>query len=336
MASSSRSSERRHARAAGLGLTAAQPRADAERLAVALEALWTAIIGPLRDLDGDLHALKTYFDPVASGPRLRRELAKLVSAPVQALSLTSPVVLVIDKSRRIPTPEGRVALSVLRDALLRGDDPVLIADADVVDAERRLLDLYRNWSRHRISQVLALQSGSDKPLQIPAVGLLLALLANRVDDPARAVRLPDDPAQLRRVDRAFIEPADRFAQNLMPSLKHDASKESLRQGWWLGEITRRIPSAIEAAEDRVYIRPNGREQAIALAARELAGRPVDAAAVAEAFDKLVDGIRKRAGTLAGFDLAFERPSDTARLRQTLIDNYRAAAYERADATSGAA
>lgn len=335
VASSFSSSDRARRGAGRLGLEAAQPRTEAEALASALEALWSATIGPLRDLDGDLATLKHYFDPVATGARLRRDLARLAPAPPSALALGAPHVLTVDEHRRLISPEGRVALAVLRDALLRDSDPVLVADVDVREAERRLLDLYRAWSRHRIDQVLALQSGSDKPLQMPAVGLLLALLVNRADDPARAVWLPADAAELRRIDRAFIEPADRFAKTLMPSLKHNAAKESLRQGWWLGEITRRIPAALVAQDDRLYVVPGGHEQALELAARELSGRPVDAAAVAEAFDVLVDTFRARVASLAAFDLAFERPNDTARLRGELIDAYKVAAARHDDATAGA-
>ena len=53
-------------------------------------------------------------------------------------------------------------------------------------------------------------------------------------------------------------------------------------------------------------------------ARELAGRDVDRAAVAAAFDALVSELRAREAALAQFGLAFERPPDTRRLRDRLL------------------
>lgn len=335
VASSSSSSERRGG-PARLGLVAAQPRAEAQRLAATLEELWHTTIGPLRDLESDLTTLKRYYDPVATGARLRRDLARVPSPPAGALGLTAPLVLDLGDGRALPTPEGRAALDVLRETLLHDRDPILLTDSDVVSAERALLDVYRGWSRHRIDQVLALQSGMSKPLQLPAIGLLLTLLVARIDDSARAVHLPDDLNILRQIDRAFVGPADTFAKTLMPNLSHDAGKESLRQGWWLGEVTRRIPTAVIAGDDQVYITPEGRDTALRLAARELAGRPVDAAAVARAFDALVGALRADATVRAGFDLAFERPAHTDRLRQRLIDEYREEVSRRDDASSGAA
>lgn len=318
MASSSRGSDVRARGAARLGLPAAQSRSEAQLLAESLGALFTETIGPLQDVARDLQALKRFFDPVATGARLRRELAGLPPAPSASLVLAAPLVIEVTPERRLITPEGRVALDLLRHALLRDGDHVLVSTTDVAEAERRLVDVYRSWGRHRLDQVLALQSGAHKPLQMPSIGLLLVLLVDRATDETRSIHLPKDRDQLRRIDRAFIHPAEVFARALLPKGKFNAEKESLYRGWWLKEITRRIPTAISADDERVFIAADGRDRAVALACRELSARPFDVSAVTEAFDALVDTFRASLGVLAGFNLAFERPAETSRLRRELI------------------
>lgn len=303
-----------------LGLEQAMRRSDAEDLGRRLDALWQTVFNaPPRDLDHDLELLRRYFHPAAQGHRLRSELTELPRAPDEALTLEPPLAVAVDQERRLITPEGRVALGLLRRALADDVNTILLRDEQLLDAEARLLRLYSDWSRHRIDQVLALMSGRDKPLQVPAIGILLTLLVARATSPERAIVRGGDERDRREVESALFAAADAFASRILPSSKRRMGKETLVGGWTIGEVARRIPAAVSADDDRVFITPGHESEALDLASRELAGR-VDTAAVAEAFDALVATLRKHLPTLAAHHLAFERAPDTRRLRQTLLDS----------------
>jgi hypothetical protein len=283
--------------------------------------LWQAVFKvPPRDLEHDFELLRRYFHPAAQGHRLRSDLTELPTAPAEAVSLEPPLAIAVDDERRLITPEGRVALGLLRRALADDDDEaILLRDAQVLDAESRLLRLYSGWSRHRIDQVLALMSGRDKPLQVPAIGILLTLLVARATSPERAIVRGGDERDRREIESALFAAADAFAAKILPSSKRRMGKETLIGGWTIGEVARRIPAAVRADDERVFIAPGHEDEALNLASRELAER-VDAASVAEAFDALVTTLRDNLPTLAAHDLAFERAPDTRRLRQTLLDS----------------
>lgn len=295
-------------------------RSDAQELAKKLDGLWqTTFKAPPRDLEHDLALLRRFFHPAAQGRRLRADLTELPPAPDEALTLGLPIVIAIDEGRRLVTPEGRVALGMLRRALVDDHEAILIRDEQLREAESRLLQLYRDWSRHRIDQVLALMAGVDKPLQVPAIGILLTLLVARATAPDRAIERGGDERDRREIESALFAAADAFASHLLPSTKRRMGKERLIGGWTIGEVARRIPAAITADDERVFISPGHEEEAVGLAARELAER-ADTAAVADAFDALVATLRSNLPSLAAHNLAFERPPDTRRLRQTLLDS----------------
>jgi hypothetical protein len=313
-----------------LGLEQAMRRGDAEDLSRRLDALWQAVFkAPPRDLDHDLELLRRFFHPAAQGHRLRNELTDLPPAPEEALPLAPQLAVAVDEERRLITPEGRVALGLLRRALADDVETILLRDDQLLDAESRLLLLYSDWSRHRINQVLALMSGRDKPLQVPAIGILLTLLVARATSPERAIVRGGDDRDRREVESALFAAADAFASKILPSSKRRMGKETLIGGWTIGEVARRIPAAVSADDERVFISPGHESEALDLASRELADR-VDTAAVAEAFDALVATLRQNLPTLAAHHLAFERAPDTRRLRQTLLDS-----VDRAAAGAGA-
>lgn len=308
-------------------------RVDAELLAARLDLLWRAAFdAPPRDLEHDLGLTRQFFHPAATGRRLRRLLTELAPAPDDALALGQPFVIAVDPVRRLITPEGRAALGILRRSLADGTEGTVVFRQDqFADAEGRILRLYREWSRHRLEQVLGLMTGADKPLQVPAIGILLTLLVARATSPDRAIKRSGDEQSRREIESALFAPAEAFASTVLPSNKRRMDKERLIGGWTIGEVARRIPAAITADDQRVFITPGHEEEALDLASRELAGR-ADAGLVAEAFDSLVTVLRARLPTLAAHNLAFERAPDTRRLRQQLLDGVDRAA---ADAGAGA-
>ena len=320
-----------------LGIPSSLPRDDAESLVDALEELWTAAMGPLRNLSRDLASLKRFFDPVASGERIRRELQTLPEVPPSARSLRPPLGLPVQDGKLLITPEGRVALALLRDVLVTEADPVTVDASAIADGHIQLLELYRTWCRHRLNQTRDLLTGQAEPLRIPSIGFLLVLLANQSIGPERALPDKQELDKIRIVEDAIFASAAAFARTLDVSqrgLRPD--RESLYRGWWAGEARRRLTGALEL-KGGVHIREGGDDEVLSLVARELARRDVDRAAVAAAFDVLVAELRKREPELAQFGLAFERPPDTRRLRERLLSAFEQELARRGDdGHSGAA
>jgi hypothetical protein len=270
-----------------LGIPPILTREEAEQLVDGLEELWTASIGPIRNLSRDLGSLKRFFDPVASGQRVRRELQNLPKAPVSARSLGPPLALPLHEGKLLITPEGRVSLGLLRDVLVSDGDPVTVDKAAMADAHVQLLELYRSWSRHRLNQTLDLLGGQAEPLRIPSIGFLLVLVVNQSIGRARALPGKQDLEKIRVVEDAVFQSAAVFARKLGVSqrgLRPD--RESLYRGWWAGEARRRLSGALEV-EGGIHIKEGGDDEIVSLIARELARRDVDRASVAAAFDALV-------------------------------------------------
>lgn len=305
-------------RESSLGLPDAMTSTQAAALAGSLEALWNEIFGRVQDLESDLRDLRRYFDPVASGKRLRRLLSELPDAPSSARGLRGPHVLAVTETKLLITPEGRVALDILRRRLVNGEDVIVLTSEALVPSLESLVTNYREWSRHRLAQTLALLAGEAEPLRLPAIGVLIALVVNRNIGPDRALPVADQQTR-GIVERALLEPAAAFAQRLGAE-RLKIGKESLYRGWMLHEVGRRLPAALASGE-AVSIVPGKEAAAVDLAARELARRDVDAAAVAGAFDALVDGLRAHLPTLAPHGLAFERAPDTRRVRAELIERF---------------
>jgi len=137
------------------GLSDAMSRSAALQLHGVLLRLWEAChhrrpAGVRHDLD--LH--RRFFDPVATGKRLRETLPK-VDAVVTAEALSPAQAIVIGSGRQLITPEGRVALELLERALGSTDELEVKIDLRLAARwERELLDLYRDWGRHRLRSVV--------------------------------------------------------------------------------------------------------------------------------------------------------------------------------------
>jgi hypothetical protein len=308
------------------GLPDALTTGQAQRLADALETGWRAAYGDLAVLNKDLQKTRRFFDPVAQGQRLREAIASL--PPLDSFPAAMPVELVIrvGSGRVLVTPEGRCAIDLLRrDAKISGE-AVFLPVAAVRRYEAELLRLYRDWGRHRLRQVIALLAGEDKPLQLPAAGVVLVLLVNRSTSPDRAIQKRTDSAR-QLIDEAFFAAVYRFADAFGISERRDRRKEGLVKGWTIGEVRRRFDELLVSDSDLLYLPEEHRDTAITRLASELARRrDVDEAHIAAGFDALVAELRDRVSVFASYGMAHERTRDTAQLRAALLAAFRAARH----------
>jgi hypothetical protein len=275
-------------------------------------------------LDSDLELVKRWFDPVAQGQRLRRELAELGELSSELVDPGEPWALTVGPRRWLVTPEGRCVIDLLRRFPVDREVWTL-PEAMIVDYDRRLGALYRDWSRHRLESVVALLAGTTKPLQIPAAGVVIALLVNGCVGEDRAlVRFAAEEAR-NVVDRAFFAAVNAFADVLSPS-RRGRRDSRLNSGWMLYEARRRLGEALVledfhgTTDGRVWVHADRVDHTINVVARDLA-RGHRARATPEqfgiAFDALVEALRSELPNLAGFGLVHERPAATRKLRDRL-------------------
>jgi hypothetical protein len=307
------------------GVGVSLPRDDAERLARALGSAWEAVAGrPTGELARDWSFLvEHYFDPIAQGGRLRRELDRVHAVVEDAPYLNNLLVLPIGDGDGLITLEGRAVLELLRAALSREGQLVTLPDDARWALERQLLDLYRDASRHRLDSVLSLRSGAAAPLLPPAVATILLLLLNRSTSPDRAITRPPDPSGRQHLDEALARPVLAFANTLAPG-KRKLEHISLYSGYPLTEARRRLSSQLSTDPASLFVRPNEEDEVIRFVARDLAKRRLPEATIATAFDRMVEAYRESASALAAFGVGYERPADTRRLRERLLAQYREA------------
>ncbi len=279
---------------------------------------------PPGDLHDDLDACRRWFDPVAQGQRLRRELTSLQSAPSGFLDPGPPLTFQVAPRVFLVTPEGRCALDLLQ--ANRSEAAFVPSDLKLLEYDRLLAHLYREWGRHRLRSVVGLLTGADKPLQIPAAGVVIALLVNRCNSEERGLTRFASGSERQLVDQAFFTPVQAFADVLAPSSRRNRSDPQLVSGWMLYEARRRFGDAVvivearQGADGKVWIRPNSEGQVIDMLGRDLArGHRARATPerFAQAFDALVAALRLELPKLAAFGLVHERPYDTQRLRERL-------------------
>jgi hypothetical protein len=309
-----------------LDLEGSISRSEADALRISLSTAWMTTMGQLPGaLAEDLDLAKRWFDPVAQGQRLRRELAELAPMPETLDDPGEPWTLVVGTGRWLVTPEGRCAIDLLS-KFPDDRDYWTIGEATVVDYDRTLAALYRSWSRHRLESVVALLAGTTKPLQIPAAGVVIALLVNGCVGEDRALVRFASESPRNVVDRAFFAAVNAFADELAPS-RRGRRDSRLSSGWMLYEARRRLGEALVledfhgTTDGRVWVREDRVDHIIDVVTRDLARGHRARATPAQfgaAFDALVDALRGELPNLAGFGLVHERPSATKRLRDQLM------------------
>lgn len=309
-----------------LGLPPRLEGNEAERIRRALTETWTITVGAVPgDLQADLVTCRRWFDPVAQGQRLRRELSELKGLPSHLSDPGPPLTFPVSEDKRLVTPEGRCALELLEKSP-RGV-PLLVTDAETLRFERILGHLYADWSRHRLKSVVRLLTGTDKPLQIPAAGVVTALLVNRCTSEDRALTRFASGEARDVIDAAFFAPVEAFADILAPSRRGNKNDPHLVSGWPLYEARRRLGDGLVVVDARggidgkVWIRSERETEVVDKVARDLARghrSRVTVTLLATAFDALVQGLRQELPNLAAFGLVHERPHETALLRERLL------------------
>ncbi|WP_166876329.1 hypothetical protein [Salinibacterium sp. ZJ450] len=324
-----------------LGLHSVIRRGEAEQLHLLLLSAFHQQYGTSEGLRADLKSTGAFFNPISQGHRLRSALALLSPVTVPA-SIADDWFLAVDSETSLLTPEGVAAMHALGAAL---DDPRndfdVLTTAHALNAASCLYDLYREWSRHRIVGVVSLLNGEDKPLQVRAAGVLLAMLVNNNTSPENAVqRYGASHQKLRNlIDLTFFAPVERFAAALVPTSSPKTGGARLISGWSIGEVSRRLGDSFvttKASRDSpssIYVHPEGTTAAIELIARDLARghrkRPT-VEELAVAFDGLVEQFRRQEGDMARYGLLHENPSTTAAIRNRLVRAYSSALANRED------
>lgn len=303
---------------------------DKKRVKVVSESLltlWNVVFEEAPGtLDQDLQKLQRWFDPVAQGQRLRKLLADLRTVPADFVDPGPPLTLRAGADRWLITPEGRCAMELFLQLKPPLYYPLRIDEQETLRFDQLLGHLYRKWSRHRLQSVIDLLEGSQKPLQIPAAGVVIALLVNRCTSEERALaRYPAGSAQ-EIIDAAFFAAVQAFSQILAPSSRR--GRTGLISGWMLYEARRRLGEAMVVIDARrgrpgkVWIDSGHVQEVIALVARDLVRghrKHATTPRLEEAFDALVVMLRKHLPMLAGYGLVHERPQETARLRERLVE-----------------
>ncbi|HEX8303979.1 MAG TPA: hypothetical protein VF612_03805 [Jatrophihabitans sp.] len=239
-----------------------------------------------------------------------------------------PLTLFVSSMKRLVTPEGRCALDLLQ-SLPRDRTAYALVEVDFVPYERQLAAVYKDWSRHRLQSVIDLLAGTTKPLQIAAAGVVIALLVNRCTSEDRALTRFAAGTARDVVDAAFFKAVTSFATALAPARRGNPENAKLVSGWMLYEARRRLGDGLMVVDTRggedgkVWIEADAVDHVIEVIARDLARGHrvrVTPANFAAAFDALVDALRSELQGLASFGLGNERPLDTKRLKQRLIDS----------------
>lgn len=299
---------------------------DARQLRTDLEQIWLNNFShPPGSLEEDLTSLRHWFDPVAQGARLRRNLAGLAPLTESLEDPGEPWTIQVSRGRLLLTPEGRCCLDLLRQLLGEERDEYAVPQALLVDYDRILASTYRDWSRHRLLAVTALLAGTTKPLQIPAAGVVIALMVNRCTDESRALTrfASGEPREI--VDAAFFAPVQDFADILAPRRRGNRGDPRLVSGWMLYEARRRlgehlvIVDARGGVDGKVWV--TNESAAIEVLTRDLVRghrKHATPERFAVAFDALVERLRAELARLAGFGLVYERPAETRRLRERLL------------------
>ena len=315
-----------------LGLPPVTTRRSANQAVRAAKQLFEHLYGPSEGIEEDLDRCSVYFDPVAQGQRLRRELTSLERIEINASAVPGRWLLRLPDEKLLLTPEGVAGMHALQYSLARSAGDAVLLEESVLESTAALLDRYVSWSRHRVNGVVRLLEGVDKPLQVQAAGALIALLINNNVGRTNAISRQDSRDLARRdaVDQAFFKPVAAFTRAIAPNSKIKSGGAKLISGWPMGEIARRFGSGFVANSPKdsgpglIYIEPEGVERAIELIAKDLARghrRRPTVNELAIAIDELVDVFRQNRSVLAGYGELHENSTNTAAIRGRILAAY---------------
>jgi hypothetical protein len=295
----------------------------AQELVDDLTGIWRAQMGRLPgDAEADLWSLDIYFNPLAAGRRLRPALADLPVTHRRSPHSTEPLVLVVGDSQHLVTPEGRLFLDAISAQLKdRVRSTIRLTLGDYQHAQIQLLGLYRSWSRRRLRDVLRLQSSVDAPKFLPqSLGVILLLLVNGNTSSERPLSRPSDPADLALVDAKTQDAIAAFADTISPPrARRRRDQYSLYRGYALTEARRRLGSQrLVVKGNDIFIAENAAKESLDRVVSDLRRREVSADLARRSFDALLDAYRAARPILAAYGLAYERPSATSSIRESLV------------------
>jgi hypothetical protein len=303
--------------------------AEAAQLRATIAALWELTYGEAPGkAEQDLIRCRDFFDPAARGFKLRERIEALPEVPsdiyTEALKLPDDIVTDAGGGRLIAGVEARLALDLLEDGYRRQEGGHWVLPPETARAaENRALQVYRSWSLRKLSGAIALRMGQGEVLQATSVGLVLALLVNRVDSPDRAVMRPGEGSG-HPIDEALHSAAVAFADSITTGRTTRRSSDSrrLHGGYMLSEARRRLADKMSGYPDAVYIRPGATGDVIRFLGSDLARREnLTAGQLSDALGRLIDVFRENALGLAGHSSVYERPADTRRLREELLASF---------------
>jgi hypothetical protein len=286
-----------------------------------VQQAWPAQFGrPLGALTADLRQARDLFDPVARGGRLRERLHSIpgLSAP-RPDTLDDVAVLSLDRDRHVVTPEGRGLYAILEaisgdvDGLLHIDTP----DAHAI--EREVAAVIREWSRHRLIDVISKQRGEGPPMHPAAAAMVLLLLINGSISPETAVQRIDKTSQLR-FDESLARIIAAFADVARPSDTRSNTEFRMYGGWHLSEARRRLPGALVVDDDgHVYVRADEVDRVADFVVRDLKRAAIDPATRSAAFEALVHAYRRELRSLTAMGSGFERVTIVDEIRRRLAE-----------------
>lgn len=270
------------------------------------------------------------FDPVSREERLRRELDsikdELSFAPPEGTPET--LVLAIGEGAFIITPEGRLAIPVLKRALVAVEGEIAIDELDISAVEHLLSTTYREWVRYRLNKVVSLRSGEGRAMLPAAIGTVLFLLVNGNIGVEAALGQPRKADEQRRLDDAVTAPIEAFVREIEPSRRGSgADRRHLRlyNGYGLSEARRRMGQDIvlerepgEAESKRLYIAEGAEERVISALGREMRAREVDRDRALGALEAFLEVYEEERPRIAAFGVSNARPSRTKRFREALL------------------
>lgn len=274
----------------------------------------------------DLSFMKIWFDPVASGRRLRSALDEIGPLPGPIPPGSDQLLMELGEGRVLVTLEGRAAIWALTEAA-RSDDRqtnsaghLYISEAVTRVALSMVHETYRDWSMKRLVGVTKLLEEETATMRPTVAGLLLVLLINRNTSAERRLPSPNDPVASAEVSRAIADPALAFARALSGSERASARGLDLYRGWAMGEIARRLGRALHKGDQGIWIDPKEEERARNRLLDAIRDRPKEVRQrVPEALDAALasyEGIRP---VLSALGVAHERPSNTRRLVGQILD-----------------
>lgn len=308
---------------------------EAAQLRATITALWKLTYGEAPgEVEQDLIRCRDFFDPAARGYKLRERIEDLPEAPsdiyTEALKLPD-IVTNAGGGRLIAGVEARLALGLLEDGYRRQEGGYWVLPPETARAaENQALQVYRSWSMRKLNGAISLRMGEGEVLQATSVGLVLALLVNRVDSPDRAVMRPGEGPG-HPIDEALHSAAVAFADSITKGRTTRRSSDSrrLRGGYMLSEARRRLADKMSGYPGAVYIRPGVKGDVIRFLGSDLARREnLTTDQLSDALGRLVDVFRENALGLAGHSSVYERPADTKRLREELLASFVAARTNR--------